>query len=126
MKDAIAQLRIDINAALAEVAKKHGLSKLQAGNAKYTADSCTFALEAIKEGGHSKEASRYEANAGILGLPPLGTEVNTGKDTFIPTGLNSTGSKVIVTKKANNKSYLYATETFVMFWKMQQKERAAA
>lgn len=126
MKNEISQLRADINAALAEVAKKHGLSKLQAGNAKYTADSCTFALEAIKEGGHSKEAARYEANKGLLGLPPLGTEVHTGADAYIPTGLNSTGSKVIVTKKSNNKSYLYATETFAMFWKLQQKESAPA
>ena len=126
MKDAIAQLRIDINAALADVAKKHGLSKLQATNAKYTADSCTFTLEAIKEGGKSKEAARYEANAAMLGLPPLGTEVFTGADTFIPTGLNTTGSKVIVIKKSNNKSYLYATETFAMFWKMKQKDSAAA
>lgn len=124
MKNAIPQLRIDINAALAEVAKKHGLSKLQATNAKYTSDSCTFTVEAIMEGGLSKEAARYDANRGILGLPPLGTEINAGRDIWIPTGINTTGSKVIATKKDNGKSYLVGTETLAAFWKLQDKESA--
>lgn len=125
MREIINQLRADIDEALAAVAKKHGLSTLQAGKATIGPDRCTIAIEAIREGGQSKEASRYDAHKKSLGLPPLGTEVNTGKDIYIPTGLNSTGSKVIVTKKANDKSYLYATETFAMFWKMQQKEAVA-
>ena len=126
MRDIINQLREDINEALAAVAKKHGLSKLQAGKTTIGPDRCTIAIEAIKEGGQSREAARYDQYRTSLGLPSLGTEVFTGKDTFIPTGLNTTGSKVMVTKKSNDKPYLYDTKTFAMFWSAQQKESAPA
>ena len=125
MRDIINQLRDDINEALASVAKKHGLSKMQADKATIGPDRCTIAIVCIKEGGLSKEAARYNANKKSLGLPDLETEVFTGKDTFLPIGLNTTGSKVIATNKSNGKSYLYPTETFALFWKAQQKESAS-
>ena len=122
----IQALRNDINAALAAVAAKHGLSKLAATNAKFTDSTVDFKLEAVEAGGLTKEAQRYAESAKMFGLPPLGTPVAFGTTTYTPTGMNTTGSKIIVSSSKDDKAYLYDTDKFAAAWKRQKAAAEAA
>lgn len=74
-KNLLQQIRVDMNAALAAVAKKHRLSKLAAGNCSYDPAGCfTFKVEGVTGGGLDKDAARYEANRSAWPrLPKVGS-----------------------------------------------------
>lgn len=55
-KDLLKALRADCNAALAEVAKKHGVI-LQVGNASFSGETATFKLEVAKTDGATQGES---------------------------------------------------------------------
>lgn len=97
MKELIQNLRPDLQRALDEVGKRHGVT-LRAGNATYDpAGSFNMRLLATVAGGLSQEQSRYDANAGYLGLPPRGTVIKgAGGRSYTIAGMK--GSKVQITR----------------------------
>jgi hypothetical protein len=110
-KDFIRTFRAEINAALAELAKKHGVV-IKAGNATFDpGGSATYKLEvsAVSEDGHVRtpEWLRFENMAGMLGLNVefLGKRIRpvNAKDEvndWVPIGMNTTGTKVQVKRPA--------------------------
>jgi len=86
-------LRNDIDAALANIAKKHGIN-LHAGNARFTSDTVTFKLEATVngEGGvtRNKEAIALEKYFPAL----VGTETVLNGDMHTVVGFKSRASKL--------------------------------
>jgi hypothetical protein len=128
VKGMIEPLKADINKALEAVAKKHGFSSLKATKCSYSDTSLTFSLDGVLEGGLSLEAERYNSNRGIFGLPELGSQITIQGRTFESTGLNSTGSKVIMREIATGKDgATYGTEHFVRTYnstRFQEVEKA--
>lgn len=123
-KDFVKAFRAELNAALADLGKKHGLV-IKAGNSTYDpGGSATYKLEVstVTESGEVRTAEwiRYENLAGLLELPIefLGkrvtpTSATDGRGDWIPVGLNSTGTKVLV-KKADGTKGTSATGQFLM------------
>ena len=94
-KQKLQAIRVDLQAALDTVAKKHGLARLVAGNCTFEKTGAfTWKLEGIEEGGLAKEQRRYDENK-WLGLPARGAEFKSGGKVYTCWGLNTTGSKVI-------------------------------
>lgn len=96
-KELLRQLRQDINTALGAVADVHGI-KLEAGKASFTDSTFTFKLDGIVKGGKSNEAQRYELHEKLLGLPPLFTRITLRDVEYETAGLNTTGTKVVLTR----------------------------
>ena len=112
MKQLLVSLRPQIDAALAEVASRNGLTSLRAGNGTFNPDAgeFTFKLEGKIEGAKGAEAVRYEQNARWLNLPPLGSKFQAGGHEYETAGLNSTGSKVLCKRTEDGKAYLFPAE----------------
>ena len=107
-KDLLRSFRADLDAALAPLTKKYGLSSLKAGSATYSAGGTfTMKVEGLADGGIDKDAERYNANRSWLELPPLGTKflVRGSEDTII--GLTK-GTKVIT--KRGEKKFVWDAE----------------
>lgn len=107
-------LRPEIDAALAAIAKKHGLGSLTAGKATYdpTAGHFAITINGVAKDGVDKDAARYQSAIAMLGLPPLGSTFKAGTNTYTITGINTTGSKVHVTRQDGQK-YLYGTDAAI-------------
>ena len=88
-KDLLRALRIDIENALLDVAKRHGLKSLKPGNCTYTSGTFTMKLEGVVEGGMDKAASAYESQRmWDKTLPPLGAAFEYGDRTYKVAGAN--------------------------------------
>lgn len=123
-KALLSALRTDIDAALAEVGRKHGVT-LNAGNASYDpAGSFHFKLLGQLLGAPSKDEIRYDREHGWLKLPPRGSSVVIGRVEYKTWGLNSTASKVIM-QRADGKKFLYATDVIARISAVAVPERAA-
>jgi len=117
-KPLLKTLREEINAALAEVAKKHGLT-IAAGNASYDpSGTATFKLNiaAIADNGKAitPEAVRFSQFATMIGLAPehLGREFTHGAFTYSITGLKPDiyGKMPIIVERKGGGSFRMATE----------------
>lgn len=118
-KQQLAAIRIDLQAALDGVAKKHGLAHLNAGNCTYeTTGAFTWKLEGLAAGGVTKDERRYDDNA-WLGLPPRGSEFTSRGMTHKTAGLTS-GSKVI-TECSDGKRYKWDVEAIRRFFPATQR-----
>jgi hypothetical protein len=107
-KELIQQIRPEIDAALAPLAKKYGLQSLTVGNGSYSAGgNFALKLEGVLEGGLTPEAERYKNSAELLGLPPLGTKFSFGGGEYTTVGINTTGTKVICTKAGEERRVLF-------------------
>jgi hypothetical protein len=97
LKDKLPAIRKAMDAALAQVAKDHGLASLKSGSCRYDPNfgSFTFKIEGVDDGGKDKDAVNYELMKRALGLPELGTTFRANGSVCKIVGLNSTGSKVI-------------------------------
>jgi hypothetical protein len=129
-REKIRALRDDIDVALAAVAAKHGLGSLRAGNASFTESTVTFKLEAVEDGGKTREAQRYEGlvarMTGVLRLPPLGTALEmAGYGRLTVTGCNTTGSKVLLAT-GSGRGMQAPPETVAAAWARQQGEEPPA
>lgn len=112
-KELLRAMREDINAALKAVAEKHKVS-IEAGHASFTAGGTfTFKLEGLANGGKSIEAQRYESSIALLNLPPLGTDVELQGKAFVTTGLNTTGTKVLLARLSDRKEFQIPTSTLL-------------
>lgn len=69
-KEQIKQLRIDIEAALAQVAQKHKMQAFKLGTIRYDADGFRAPLEAQFEGGESADMKALRLNAAFMGFKP--------------------------------------------------------
>lgn len=126
--DMLRALRSDINAALAPLATKYGLTKLAAGNASYSAGAFTMKLEGLATGGLTKEEQRYDKHRAtgwqMQWLPARGAAVLYGGDQFTATGINSTGTKVIGTfAKRPGKSFIVPVDLLRMAVERAQAAR---
>jgi hypothetical protein len=87
-------IRKDTDAALAEIAKKHGLSTYRLGKITYSKDGFRAPVEAVELGALSEDAKLYKSSEAIYGLPPVNVEVDVprlhGKIT--PLGMTGRGS----------------------------------
>ena len=108
-------LRTEIDAAVAEVAKRHGIT-FKTGSASYTENRFTFKLEGSVIGAQSVDAERYERSRAMLSLPALGTGFRSGNRSYKTAGLNSTGSKVLCTRD-DGRDYLIPTDTCISLCK---------
>jgi hypothetical protein len=88
-------IRKSLDAALADVAAKHGLSKLAIGRITYDPRG-TFStkLEGTKAGGKSREACRYEEESKLTKgrWPALGAAFPWGAHTMTVTGCGKGGA----------------------------------
>jgi hypothetical protein len=111
----LAAIRVDLQAALDSVAKKHGLARLVAGHCTFeTTGAFTWKLEGIEQGGLAKEQRRYDENT-WLGLPERGAEFTSRGKTHKTWGLNTTGSKVI-TECSDGARYNWPLEAIRKFF----------
>jgi hypothetical protein len=110
-RDFLRVLRADIDAALVEVAKRHGLKSLTADGCKYRDDSFTFSVEGVVEGGLDRQAAEYEMRRKYDDkLPALGTTFKQGVRTFTVVGANR-GSKIIAARD-DGKRFLFPHTLF--------------
>lgn len=114
-KQIFSTMRDDINAALAAVAKKHGLKALRATGCTYgAAGFFTYKLEGTLPGGSSKAEDSYKFLLSISeGLPPLGSTFTNGARLHKIIGANTTASKVITS--ADGKEFVWPVETIKRF-----------
>lgn len=78
-RNTVSSIRADIDAALLEIIRKHGLSSLRTqGTLSYDPACGSFSCKVVGvvAGGKSREVVAYEQSADLLGLPPLGSEFN--------------------------------------------------
>ena len=117
-RDLLKNLRNEINAALVDVATKHGIT-VNCGNATYNTNQATFKLDirAVAEDGkvYDPKASAFIKFATAYGMEPedLNTTFTTNGDTFEVVGLDTKRSKypIIVKNVKTNKMYCYTAET---------------
>lgn len=72
-RESLKAIRADINAALALVMAKHGLSSLGCDGGRYNSENFTLKVAGVAQGGDSKEVARYKRYMPLYRLPPLGT-----------------------------------------------------
>lgn len=107
-RDLLKALRVDIDAALAAVAQKHGVKTLRTGNATFDpgAGSFTFKLEGVVEGGQGKDASRLEMERRFdSGLPAVGQAFTYGGTVYTAAGINTKATKILA-RRADGKVFL--------------------
>lgn len=115
-KQTIQTLRDDVNAALAEVARKHGVA-IHAGNCTYDTNAATFKLvcSTLSDDGiaMTPEASLYDNLAKQFGWVPLFSTVSIGVDEYRVVGYNSRARKTPVIVERNGKRFKVG-ESFVI------------
>lgn len=96
-------IRPEINAALEAIAKRHNIAALKLTSGTYNPDgkSFSFKLEGMAQGGKDPDALRYEQNASLLMLPPLGTTFKINSFHFTIVGLKKGGANVLCTRSDN-------------------------
>jgi len=67
-KEQLAILRKEIDFALAEVAKKHGIAEVKIGTIRYDSNGFKSTIEARFEGGESQEMATLHLNAELYGF----------------------------------------------------------
>lgn len=67
-KTKLAAIRKDVEAALAQVAKKHNIETMKLGTIRYDADGFRTTLEARFEGGESEDMKALRMNAQFIGF----------------------------------------------------------
>ena len=115
-KTFVKSIRTDIDAALASVEKKFGVT-LRCGNATFDpTGSFKFNLEGTAASGKTKEHARFDRSAQLLGVPKkwkVGDMFEHGRRAFKLVGLNSTGTKLLIDGCFDGKSYQMRVDAFV-------------
>lgn len=114
-KDKLRALRVAMDAALAKIAKEHGLAQLRAGSCTFEKTGAfSFRVEGLADGGLTKEQRRYDENM-WLGLPMRGAQFESGRKQHTTWGLNSTGTKVI-TECSDGQRYNWPLDSIKRFF----------
>lgn len=108
-------IRVDLNAAFADIVKKHGLQSLVAGAAGFdpTVGNFSFKVEGMVEGGITRQAALYMdvRKRFFTDLPELNSTITTDDGTaYKIVGSNTTGTKIIG-QRADGKCFNIPTET---------------
>lgn len=106
----LTQLRSEIDASLALIAAKHGLSGLALQRATFDPDAgnFTFQLAGQFAGGLDKDQSRYDAHVGLFELPARDTLFVDGAGIQHRVhGLSKTGSKLLCQRLVDSKMYQF-------------------
>jgi len=100
-------IRPEIDAALKEVAKRHGLKSLTCGHARYDPHAGTFSMkvEGLADGAIGKEASLYNAERAGMQLPPLGATFSSGGHVYAVAGMKRSGK--ILAARTDGKMYIF-------------------
>lgn len=110
-KQTVQAIRDDVNAALAAVARKHGVT-IHAGNCTYDANAATFKLvcSTVSDSGRAltPQASAYQRVAGFYGLVPLFSTVRIGVDEYTVVGWNARKRSKPVLVERNGLTYAVA------------------
>lgn len=103
-KSLMVALRPEIDAALAEIAKKHNLSQLKLGSGTYSKEgNFQWKLMGLCAGGLDRDAARYKEVIELVGLPPLGHKFSIAGRSYVTTGINTTLTKVFITRDDGQK-----------------------
>jgi len=88
----IAAVTIDLNEALAQIAAKHGLDKLERGRCTFTDNGFEMKLSAVFAGGDSKEMAKLRSHAPMYGLKEevCGAVITYANDNFELIGMKQT------------------------------------
>lgn len=117
------KIRPEIDAALAEVAKRHGIQELRLGHGTYNSGGAFhFKLEGLAAGGKSVEAQSYDMMREPFQLPPLGTKFTVRGVEHTITGLNRANS---VLTAANGGEYRWKLEMIRRALGIQPKFKVA-
>ena len=117
-KELLKQLRIELNVAIADVAKKHKIS-LKIGNARYTSNNFTFKLEGalLTEDGKVVDKSRtdYKTYCEMYGMKPEWLDksfITLDRDEYKIVELNSRARKnPIIAENVNTKKrYIFTSQ----------------
>lgn len=118
-KPLLTTLRTEIDAALAELAAKHGV-QIECGNASFTSTNATFklAINTIGDGGEvvTKEAKDFGRYAGLvnnLKAEWLGESFTVRGETFKIIGYKPRSKKYPVLAENAKGVYKFSTETVV-------------
>ena len=107
-KSKIQEMRKAIQEALTEVGKNHGYD-LELGKISYNTDGNLSAeMKGTPTGNMSEDQKRYEYCKRSKGLPDYGSSIVIDKVSYVISGINRTGTKVILSS-ANGK-FLVPTE----------------
>lgn len=117
-KESLRILRQELNNAVAEVAKAHGI-KLEFGNAKYSTEGAwgtmTLNIATVNASGvvESKERAAFRVNAELLGFKPedLGREFMLSGRLFKISGANpKSWAKPVLADDASGKTYKFEAD----------------
>lgn len=91
-KEKLAKIRVDIDKALADVAKSNGIDSIKIGTIRFDENGFRTTIEAKFEGGESIELSTLRINAKLLGFKPeiAGAKINYANKEYTVTGLKRT------------------------------------
>lgn len=120
-RDQLKAIRVSLDAALAAVAKEHGLKSFKAGNCTFSPEgSFVFKVEGVAADGASKDEQLYDIlrSSNPTLWPERGTDaarmIYSGEPIEL-FGANSTLSKVIYRRVSDGKNFLSNKEQFRMF-----------
>lgn len=105
-------LREDIVAALAVIGAKHGVT-LECSSGSFAADRFTAKIEGRPAGGETKDQQEareqralYQRNIGVLGLPPLDSEVTIGREVYLVRGMKrAVKNNLVLERKKDGKVF---------------------
>lgn len=112
-KKNLAVIEKEIIAALADVAKRHGITvHFNGGRFEPLEANLKLVLKTTGDDGSTAEAERYNAHRGMYGLPPLKTAFETmgrkGLDVFTIVGMHRTKDRsILAASKRDGKSYCF-------------------
>lgn len=122
-KPELATIRHELDQAFAVIAKKHNLEVLKIGNIRYDAHGGFVSkLEAMKAGGESKEAQRYEMLCLRRNdLPPIGTVLNWNPGQRMKIiGANTTLTKIVGEDVPSGVRWTLPVESVMIRWAQQK------
>jgi|GEM_PF-3132807 len=107
-REMLSRFRKDLDVALALLAAQYGIN-LKAGNASYLDDTFTLKVEGRTASAKSQsqlDAELYDQNAAFYGLPPRGTEITLGCDTFTIVGMRrAPKNNIVISRKRDGREY---------------------
>lgn len=108
-KSKLQEIRQSLELAISEVAKQHGIESIKLGNIRYDESGFKVPIEAVFEGGETKEMKNLRLNAKLLGFKPeiAGATIIYGQKQYEVIGL---GRSAFHLKGVDGKNYTAKVE----------------
>lgn len=107
-REMLKRFRKDLDVTLAPLAERYGIT-LEAGSSTFLDDTFTIKVQGRTANAKSQsqlDAELYDQNAAFYGLPPRGTEVKLGCDTFIIVGMcRAPKNNIVIHRKRDGREY---------------------